>query len=662
METETKLVNVAQVGPSRWQPRQSFDAGALYELALSIQDQGLINPVLVFAVNGGYELIAGERRTRAVIASHLTTLFPQHSLEDWCERLSKVGLAGMGTEERKALADEELAGIRATIYPGDDTAALHLLAVTENLDREGLTPVEEALAYKGLIDEYGWRQRELAAHVNKSQGYVAQRLALLDLRPVALDALNTRVISVTEARAIAAAPAALQDTITAYVAAKRRDDDDGITTRELEKLTHAVTAFLEPQRWNPNPARVYKPFERNRLRIIRHLIGAGKYDQEQVLKLGNYQYHDILTYSPVSIVNQWPWTHMVCTALGAPELASEDTLLQDAGMSCKSCIKIAGGWWPKIDNSLRQCELFDHPKCKVCSHYIGDADPVVIPLLDYRLSNIAREMGVAKTANGFSYVESRETFYHVATRMLQQEEAVKKAAPAQHVQKIKAYYDYQMTLPQEWRNDLQAHACEKCMYYAPLNQAQELPPCYFALNPWEKERAPRFAALAAKSGQIAPRCEGFRYREFDVNLIAGAGKFPLAGLSSAAERMLHWIGEIASKLSQSEAFWGPLYYIYHDNPPDKNGWKWSRLRDWVLAHWDVFSSGRAAHIFDVIVAESQMVAYATTKPREFPDLTGKTREWIVLMFPFDYYVKYGYMTKNWPEGWPMPWKEASAPE
>jgi hypothetical protein len=147
-----------------------------------------------------------------------------------------------------------------------------------------------------------------------------------------------------------------------------------------------------------------------------------------------------------------------------------------------------------------------------------------------------------------------------------------------------------------------------------------------------------------------------------VNLIAGGGKFAMPFTEDAARRMLEWIKEIAVARGQSDAFWGPLYYIYCDNPPNNNGWKWHHLRDWMLEHWGIFASGRAAHIFDVIVAESQMVSTSATKVRSLPDLTGKTREWLVLMFPFDYYIRYGYMTKNWPEGWPMPWKEAAAPE
>src|SRR5512145_3243806 len=118
---QTHDLNLAQIAPSRWQPRQHFDPDTLKELASSIIDQGLINPVLVFLQNHQYELIAGERRTRAVTALTLWQLFPNvHTLRDWCAHLAEVGLTGLGDKEYAALAGEPTAKIRAAIYPADD--------------------------------------------------------------------------------------------------------------------------------------------------------------------------------------------------------------------------------------------------------------------------------------------------------------------------------------------------------------------------------------------------------------------------------------------------------------------------------------------------------------------------------------------------------------
>jgi len=645
--TDSMQINVAQIGPSRWQPRRDFNAGALHELALSIQDQGLINPVLVFGVNGGYELIAGERRTRAVMAAHLSTLFPQRTLNDWCGRIAEIGLAGIGAEERAALAGEGLATIRAAIYPPNDLAALHLLAVTENLDRADLSPIEEAHAYKGLMDAYGWRQRELAERVNKSQSYVAQRLALLALNPQAVAALSTRVLSITEARAIAAVPAPLQDSVTAYAVEARENDDAAVTTRELEKLTRAVTAFVDPNRWQPNPQRVYQPFERNRLRILQHLLDAGGYNPKQVFQLRRFEgYRDLLQDSPATLVGQWAWLQAVCKALGAPKDAREDDLLEQAGMTCETCIKRHFTW---SHPAPALCEKPARPDRTTCCHYIGPADPVVLPLADYKQKEAARALGILHEGNGQYYLDNQADLAKL-TEHLHAARPVK-AAP-RHQEQIRRYYDWQMTLPQAWRDDIQAHACEKCLHYAPLYLAQNLPPCCFALNPWEPDRAPYFGALTMQTGQLAPRCEGFRYHHFDLQRIAGKKAFPIP--AGTAERLLHWMEELAQP-AHTYGFWGPLFYIYRNNPPQER-WSWHRLKTWLLDNWNTLASGAAAHILDVIITERHL-AGASLKPVELLDLDSETpRTWIAIQFPFDDYAKYGWLDKQWPAGWPKPWK------
>ncbi len=638
-------LHLTQIAPSRWQPRQHFDPDALKELARSITDQGLINPILVFPQNGHFELIAGERRCRAMAAFYLSALIDRHDLADWCARLAAVGLVGVGAEERAALAGEPAAKVRAAVYPADDLAALHLLAVTENLDRADLSPIEEAYAYKGLMDAHGWRQRELADRVNKSQSYVAQRLALLDLSPQAVAALSTRVLSITEARAIAAVPAPLQDSVTAYAVEARQSDDSSVTTRDLEKLTRAVAAFVDPNRWQPNPQRVYQPQERNRLRLIQHLLAAGQYDPDQVLELRQFSgYRNLLQDSPATLVMQWPWLQAVCKALGAPKDAGENGLLADAGMTCATCIKNHGTEWAEAP-----CEKTARPGCQSCCYYIGLDDPVVLPINDYKRKEAALALGILRQADGLFYLDSQADLNALAEHLRNTKPV---AAAPRHQGQIRRYYDWQMTLPQAWRDDIQAHACEKCLHYEPLNQAQGLPPCRFALNPWEPDLAPYFGALAMQTGQLAPRCEGFRYRHFDLHTIAGKKAFPVP--AGAAERLLHWMEELAQP-ARTYGFWGPLFYIYRNNPPQER-WSWKRLKTWLLDNWNTLASGAAAHILDVIITERHL-ACANLKPVELLDLDSETpRTWIAIQFPFDDYAKYGWLDKQWPAGWPKPWK------
>ena len=140
----TSLVRISQIEPRRDQPRKNFDLEALQQLADSISAHGVIQPVAVReSIGGYYEIIAGERRWRA------------------------AKMAG-------------LSEIPVTVIAADDKKAAEL-ALIENVQREDLNPIEEALAYKKLSEEYGLTQEKVAQAVGKSRSGVANSLRLLDL-------------------------------------------------------------------------------------------------------------------------------------------------------------------------------------------------------------------------------------------------------------------------------------------------------------------------------------------------------------------------------------------------------------------------------------------------------------------------------------------------
>ncbi|MBN2002066.1 MAG: ParB/RepB/Spo0J family partition protein, partial [Anaerolineae bacterium] len=386
-------LHLAQIVPSRWQPRQHFDPDALQELARSIIDQGLINPVLVFLQNHHYELIAGERRTRAVAALTLWQLFPNaHNLRDWCARLAAVGLTGLGDAEYAALANEPSARIRAAIYPADDLAALHLLAVTENLDRADLSPLEEAYAYKGLMDAYAWSQRDLADRVNKSQSYIAQRLALLNLGAAALDALSTQVLTLTHARAIAAVPEKIQDAATTWAIRATGKDDTPATTRQVENQMRAIAAFADPARWQPNGEHVYTPQQRNRLGVIRMLI-SGPFAAERVaqnlqslLEFKNYyETRNLVTSKPLTIVEDDSLYAGVTNALGMrPQDAWQNYAVSEK-RECHTC-ELYGANPGVYHPGIKPCcprWTAKYTDAGPCENHLGPFDPVVIPVDDY---------------------------------------------------------------------------------------------------------------------------------------------------------------------------------------------------------------------------------------------------------------------------------------
>jgi ParB family chromosome partitioning protein len=188
-----RMVPIGQIKPGAFQPRRFFDEGELADLVNSIKAQGVLQPILLRrdpANANGYELIAGERRWRAAQLARL------HEIPALVKDLS----------DREALE----------------------VALVENLQRQDLTPLEEAQAYRRLMDEFSHTQEKLAAQVGKSRPHVANTLRLLDLPVELRDLLQQGSLSAGHARALltAADPLALA----------RRIMVDGLTVRQAEAL------------------------------------------------------------------------------------------------------------------------------------------------------------------------------------------------------------------------------------------------------------------------------------------------------------------------------------------------------------------------------------------------------------------------------------------
>ncbi|MCR6112674.1 nucleoid occlusion protein [Bacillus sp. A301a_S52] len=161
---EVKQLPVADIVPNRYQPRTVFHDDKIDELAQTIKTHGIIQPIVVRERNGRFEIIAGERRWRAV-----TKLGWEH--------------------------------IPAVIKDLDDTKTASV-ALIENLQREGLTSIEEAMAYAKLLDLHGLTQESLAQRLGKGQSTVANKLRLLNLPASVQDALLNRRITERHARAL----------------------------------------------------------------------------------------------------------------------------------------------------------------------------------------------------------------------------------------------------------------------------------------------------------------------------------------------------------------------------------------------------------------------------------------------------------------------------
>jgi ParB family chromosome partitioning protein len=183
---------ISDITPNPNQPRVHFDEESLAELTASIQQIGVLQPVLVRPVGTGYELIAGERRWRA------------------------AGRAG-------------LAVIPAVVRTTDDLASVEQ-ALVENLHRQDLTPLEEAAAFQQLIEDFELTHEKLADRVGKSRSAITNTLRLLGLPPAVQHLLADGKLSAGHARALLATPdRALQESLA------RRAADEGWTVRAVEE-------------------------------------------------------------------------------------------------------------------------------------------------------------------------------------------------------------------------------------------------------------------------------------------------------------------------------------------------------------------------------------------------------------------------------------------
>lgn len=164
MENNVSRIKITDIKVNPHQPRLQFDEQNIFELADSIAENGLIQPVVVRRVEDGYELVAGERRLRAIA-----------SLEDEY--------------------------VDAIVQDYDDKTSAKI-AIIENIQRDNLSAVEEAIAYEKLIKDHGYTQVELAKSLGKSQSTIANKIRLLGLSEVVRNEILKRTITERHGRAL----------------------------------------------------------------------------------------------------------------------------------------------------------------------------------------------------------------------------------------------------------------------------------------------------------------------------------------------------------------------------------------------------------------------------------------------------------------------------
>lgn len=222
-------VDINDIMPNASQPRKVFDEEKLQELADSIQQHGLIQPIVLRKAGKGYEIVAGERRWRAA-------------------RL--IGLKEIPSIV-KELTDEENM----------------LLAIIENMQREDLNPIEEAEGIKKMIDTYGLTQEQVSASVGKSRPYITNSLRLLKLATRVQELTAEGKLSMGHARALAA----IEDE-ERQIELAERTINEGLSVRQIENLAKEAKA---PEKKKPAKKKKRKSADEKRVEEdLRNALGT----------------------------------------------------------------------------------------------------------------------------------------------------------------------------------------------------------------------------------------------------------------------------------------------------------------------------------------------------------------------------------------------------
>lgn len=198
---EIKMVKIDELRSNPYQPRKVFDETALQELAASIKEHGVFQPIIIKKSIKGYEIIAGERRVKA----------------------SKMA----GLDEIPAIIRD---------FSDDEMMEIALL---ENLQRENLNAIEEANAYKKLLETLELTQEQLSNRLGKSRSHITNMIGLLNLPEEVQKLLSSKEISASHARIISKLENEEQQ-----ISLAQKVVDEGLSVRQLEDITHSNEKFL----------------------------------------------------------------------------------------------------------------------------------------------------------------------------------------------------------------------------------------------------------------------------------------------------------------------------------------------------------------------------------------------------------------------------------
>ena len=248
-------IPIEQIHPNPHQPRRQFNDTSLAELAASLKSNGLIQPVVVRRVTEGFQLVAGERRLRA------------------------ARLAGMS--------------VIPAIVREVDSFTQAQMALVENIHREDLNPLERAAAYRGLIDQLGLTQAELATRLGEERSTVANFLRLLELAEPVKGMIRDGRLSLGHAKVLAGVADVLEQERLAHLTVNQ-----GLSVRNLERVVQSAAMSALPKRSTSEPSAHIQQLEKSVARQLGMRVqiraGGGKGKGRVVIHYASLDQFDVL--------------------------------------------------------------------------------------------------------------------------------------------------------------------------------------------------------------------------------------------------------------------------------------------------------------------------------------------------------------------------------
>lgn len=644
-------IQIAHIQAGKYQPRQNaITDESVAELATDIRKYGIRTPLLVSPNNmpSTYDLISGHRRIHA------------------------ARLAGLDTVP--CIIQSELSEYEK-----------HRTALVENIQRDDMAPLDEATALSALADlheqETNHRpsQRELAALVGKTQGWVQQRLALINASPELRKSLADGEIGISEARKLTTLTAPMQTAVVTHVT----NPKSKLTPVQVRNLTDRVAKFCDPARFTDVESQVTKSELRNALIGIRHLLStlpadtlkhaldrllAGSEDDQTLLGRSTFKHAmdagptlSLLLAAQTGTLDKWN-QYQGQNGWWTPKLAHK------LGRTCESCI-FAGHATPKNATNETpwmdlQCDRWAGKNGSTCKNCIIAGDFPAISIISMMIAP-AEERGikVGKFEHGSNYrsncyVTSVADYAALVEGMFEQEQQRKAAADDHEKNGYRRRLEQfrqvcEDALVNSHTLDMghaQCQWCGHCALGGGISGECELIHQPIKTQWGPDTRRPELCVLIHIDGDVAtiavPRCEMFRYAHKPYIFETTNYSFPTA--RKERETFLNILITIcrAGHNGYTDGIWSVLRWLPFKRENNSH-YDPDAMMSYLLKNWDEYTDAGIAALMQIANSEARaQMRRANDRITLLNPETGETEQWIAVDWAEFQAGEPGY---NWPK-------------